>query len=177
MKLLFLCGRPGVGKLTVARQVAETTGMRLFHNHLVVDSALSLYDFGTPAFVALRAQLWEACFRQLVAAPVASGVVFTFNAESSVPQAWFDALLGELDRAGVDLQIIELTCEERELERRLASSDRGAFGKLTDVARYRALRDRGVFDTPVLPPHSRHLDTTHLSADDTAARVVAALRH
>src|SRR3712207_8263459 len=32
--LLFLHGPPAVGKLTVARRVAELTGWRLFHNHL-----------------------------------------------------------------------------------------------------------------------------------------------
>jgi len=42
MKLLFIYGRPAVGKLTVARAVAERTGGRLFHNHLAVNLALSL---------------------------------------------------------------------------------------------------------------------------------------
>jgi predicted kinase len=44
-KLLLLYGRPAVGKLTVAREVAALTGGRLFHNHLTVNLALSVFEF------------------------------------------------------------------------------------------------------------------------------------
>ena len=39
MKLIFLHGLPGVGKLTVAREFAKLTGFKVFHNHLAVDLA------------------------------------------------------------------------------------------------------------------------------------------
>ena len=37
MKLVILYGPPGVGKLTVGRELAARTGFKLFHNHLTVD--------------------------------------------------------------------------------------------------------------------------------------------
>ena len=36
-RVIFLFGRPGVGKLTVGEQLAIETGYRLLHNHAVVD--------------------------------------------------------------------------------------------------------------------------------------------
>ncbi len=36
MRLVFIYGPPGVGKLTVARELAALTGFKLFHNHLTV---------------------------------------------------------------------------------------------------------------------------------------------
>lgn len=54
MKLLFHYGPPAVGILTVAREVAALTGYRLFHDHLTVNLALAVFDFGTPGFIALR---------------------------------------------------------------------------------------------------------------------------
>ena len=54
MKLLFLHGAPAVGKLTVARDLAALTGLRLFHNHLTVDLVSSLFAFGSEPFILLN---------------------------------------------------------------------------------------------------------------------------
>lgn len=175
MKVLFLYGRPGVGKLTVARLVAAASNLRVFHNHLVVDTALALYDFGTPGFVALRAALWDRCFRQLDADVDHPGVVFTFSPESTVPQAWLDGLFQRLGQAGHDVQVVELSCDEGVLEQRMASASRKRHGKLTSVEQYRALRDAGTFDTPVVPGERLRIDTTHLDAHATADRILVEL--
>ena len=50
MKLIYLYGPPGVGKLSVARELARLTGFRLFHNHLSIDCVLPVFEFGTDAF-------------------------------------------------------------------------------------------------------------------------------
>jgi tRNA uridine 5-carbamoylmethylation protein Kti12 len=57
MRLVFIYGLPATGKLTVARELSSLTGFRLFHNHLAVDLLLSLFDFESEPFVALRAGL------------------------------------------------------------------------------------------------------------------------
>jgi len=44
MKLVVLHGRPAVGKLTVGRALAQASGWRLFHNHLIVDALLALFQ-------------------------------------------------------------------------------------------------------------------------------------
>ena len=54
MRLIFVYGMPASGKLTVARELAELTGYKLFHNHLVVDLLLSVFAFGSDGFVELR---------------------------------------------------------------------------------------------------------------------------
>ena len=64
MKLIFLYGLPATGKLTVAMELAAMTGFRHFHNHLVVDLLLSVFDFGSPPFVALREDIWLSVFDQ-----------------------------------------------------------------------------------------------------------------
>lgn len=40
LQLVVLHGLPAVGKLTVAKQLAEATSFKLFHNHLVVGNVL-----------------------------------------------------------------------------------------------------------------------------------------
>ena len=80
MKLIFLHGLPGVGKLTVARELGKLTGYKVFHNHLAVDLVESVFEFGSEPFVELREMLWLAVFTQSVKANLA-GLIFTFAFE------------------------------------------------------------------------------------------------
>ena len=76
MKLIFIYGLPATGKLTVAMELAAMTGFRLFHNHLVVDLLLSVFDFGSPPFVELREDIWLSVFDQACRNQV-PGLIFT----------------------------------------------------------------------------------------------------
>jgi hypothetical protein len=173
VKLLFLHGPPAVGKLTIAREVAALTGWRLFHNHLTVDLVLTVYDFGTPGFVALREQIWLAVIRRALADRL-PGLIFTFNPENSVPQRFIDELFVEVAHAGGELLAVELTAPEAEIESRLGSASRRQHGKLVDLALYRQLRAAGVFATPRIPETRLRLDTTRFNPT-SAAREIARL--
>lgn len=175
MKLLFLHGPPAVGKLTIAREVAARTGWRLFHNHLTVDLALSIYDFGTPGFVALREEIWLAVIRRALSDQL-PGLIFTFNPENTVPQRFIDELFAEIPARGGTVIPIQLTASEAEIERRLASESRAAFHKLTDLDLYRRLRDNGAFATPMVRNSALVLDTGELAPAEVATRIVAFLR-
>ena len=174
MKLLFLYGPPAVGKLTVAREVAALTGYRLFHNHLTVNLALAVFDFGTPGFIALREQIWFATFRRALADRV-PGLIFTFNPENSVPQRFIDELFAEITAGGGEIIPVELTATEAVIEARLANISRVENGKLTDLALYRQLRDAGAFTTPVIPAPRLRLDTAQLNPTTAATRIAAVL--
>ncbi len=51
MNLIVIYGPPASGKLTIAQQLADITGYKLFHNHLTVDAADSLFEWMSPPFV------------------------------------------------------------------------------------------------------------------------------
>ena len=57
MKLVFLYGPPAVGKFTVAKELAALTGFKLFHNHLTVDVATSIFEHGVVLDALLVATL------------------------------------------------------------------------------------------------------------------------
>lgn len=171
-QLLFLHGPPAVGKLTIARDVAALTGWRLFHNHLTVDLVLSVYDFGTPGFIALREQIWFAVIRRALADRL-PGLIFTFNPESSVPRRFIDELFAEVPARGGELFSVALTASETEIERRLASESRKQHRKLADVSFYRQLRDRGTFASPTIPRNDLMIDTEQVSPADAARQIAA----
>jgi hypothetical protein len=172
MKLLLIYGRPAVGKLTVARAVAALTGGRLFHNHLAVNLALSVFAFGSPGFVEVREQVWMAVFRRALTDRVPL-LIFTFNPEDSVPQRFIDALFSEVAAAGGEVFPVELTASEAVIEERIESASRRLEGKLLDLETYRELRDKGTFDTPVIASPRLTLDTGALTPAESARRIAS----
>ena len=173
MILVFLHGPPAVGKYTVACELATLTGAELYHNHLVVDEVMKTHAFGTPGFVAERDRQWRAFFMQYPA-PGREYIIFTFNPENTVPQAFIDWLFAEMRRRGIRLLSVEVTASETNIESRLGSAQRRQFRKLTDLALYRQLRDSGTFATPVIPGTHLRVDTDRMTPAD-AARQIAAL--
>lgn len=170
MKLVVLHGPPAVGKLTVARELARLTGWRLFHNHLVVDALLAVFDFGSAPFVDLRERIWHDVF----AAASGGGtpaLIFTFAPENSVSPAFIDRLVADARARGDELHFVALTCPEAEIERRLAQPSRQGH-KLTSLARYRELRDAGAFRSPAMPP-GPSVDTSAQTPVAAAARIRA----
>ena len=50
MNLVYIYGPPGVGKLTVSKELQKLLGYKLFHNQLSIEFVKSVFDFGTPSF-------------------------------------------------------------------------------------------------------------------------------
>jgi len=171
VRLIILCGPPGVGKFSVARELASRTGYRLFHNHLVVDLLESLFEFGSSRFIELRERLWTDLLIQAAEERV-QGVVFTFAFDKTLSPSFPGSLLQACRNHKIVVSIVELGCTQQELERRLAQPERARFGKLNSVERYHELAPTGAFARPVLPFHTVGIDTTGLSVCDSADRVL-----
>lgn len=174
MKLIFLHGLPGVGKLTVAREIAKLTGFKIFHNHLTVDLVASVFEFGSQPFVELREKVWLAMLSQAVAAKL-DGLIFTFAFDRSVRSSFIENVLGVVKAGGGEVLFVELTCSIEELERRIEQPSRERFGKLNSVDTFRELKDAGAFVDPGIPKDRLVVDTTELSASDAAGLIVSRL--
>ena len=168
MKLIFLYGPPAVGKLTVAQELARTTGYKVFHNHLTVDLVTSLFPFGSEPFVKLREEIWLAVLAE--AAQQDLSLIFTFNPERSVRSSFIQNAKDTIESKGSQIVFVELTCDEMELERRMEQLSRKQFGKLASVEQYRALTAEGAFQFPTLP-QDLSVDTTAKPPAETAREI------
>ncbi len=174
MKLIFLFGLPGVGKLTVARELANLTGFKLFHNHLAVDLVGAVFEFGSQPFVELREQIWLAVFSEAAAADL-SGLIFTFAFDRTVRDTFIEHTVEVIESSGGEILFVELRCSTEELESRIEHPSRKTFGKLSDVESFRQLKEAGAFVDPGIPEERLVVDTTSLSASDAANLIAGKL--
>ena len=174
MELVFIHGPAAVGKLTVARELADLTGHRLFHNHLVVDLVASLFEFGSQPFVELRERIWLEAFR--AAAEDDTSLIFTFNPEATVRPEFIGQTAEVMAGSGGRLAYVALSCAEAELERRIESPSRADFGKLDSLARYRELREADAFAFPALPEPLIAVDTGTRLPREAAGEIATALQ-
>ena len=99
MKLIFLHGPPASGKYTIARVLHASHGVLNFHNHLTIDVAKALFDFGSEPFWDLTHRLR----RTALAARAEEGgadVVFTNCYSSPHDDATVAALEDEVTSRG-----------------------------------------------------------------------------
>lgn len=174
MNLIFVHGMPGVGKLTVARELSHLTGYRLFHNHLTVDLVESVFEFGSQAFVELREWIWLSVFEKAMGFGL-PGLIFTFAFEPTVTDHFVSATVETVENAGGNVFFVELRCDPDILEKRLTNPSRAAYRKLTSVAKLRDLEAQGALETPPLPRRNLVVDITELSPEKAARRICARL--
>ncbi len=174
MKLIFLHGLPGVGKLTVARELEALTGFRVFHNHLTVDLVESVFEFGSQPFVELREKIWLEVFSRVAKAKLA-GLIFTFVFERTVGKSFIGNVRSAVKAYGGEVLFVKLECSTSELERRLTDPSRQTFGKLTSWEQFHALHEAGAFVHTEVPEDRVVMDTTGLTASEAASRIVSGL--
>ena len=167
--LIVIYGPPASGKLTIAQQLSRLTDLKLFHNHLTVDLLLSVFEFGSPAFVALREEIWLSVIMEACAAK--TGLIFTFVPERTVSDGFLNRLDNEATSRGADVRLVEVVCSESAIEQRLASSSRKQFGKLQSVEEYRKLKAEGAFTIPNTITPALIIDTSEIEPSASAALI------
>ena len=173
MYVVFIHGPAAAGKHTIGLRLSEETGLPLFHNHLAVDVARVLFDFGSAGFRKLRAVIWLTAFSEAAAA--GRSFIFTFHPEASVEPALISDLTRVVEAAGGRVFFVELTCSRETILARLPLSDRSRFSKLTDPELYRAIEANGGFEFPALPLPLITLDTDHTTPADAARKIADAI--
>lgn len=139
--IVYINGWPGVGKLTVARELGAKLGAgrtRLVHNHLLIDPAGAVLPRSSAGYQPLRRALRAAVFGSLATAPDTFDFIYVFTdfqssdgLGSAVAQEYADAARA---RGCVFVPII-MTCSVRQNVIRAGGSDRirDGHGKLTDL--------------------------------------------
>jgi hypothetical protein len=170
MRLLFIYGPVASGKLTIARLVAERTGLPLFHNHLIVDAVAAVFPFGSQEFIRLRERFWLETIS--TAAETGQSLIFTFAPEATVADDFPDRVSRLVEKAGGQVIYVALDVEPDEQERRLVDPTRDAFGKLRSPEILRAYRNSMAACMQAIPLPSMRVDTGAATPEQAADAIL-----
>lgn len=174
-------GFPGTGKLTIAEALTGVVsgGLRLVHNHLLINVADAVLNRGQPGYQDLRRRIRAAVFDSLVDEPATHSSAYVFTDAQTATELG-TTVCHEYencaDRRGCDFIPITLVCDEETNSKRLVVGGRRAQGKLVDVELLREFRAGEELYS--FKHHSQRfqLDVSRLSPEDAAAEIVAHLR-
>jgi hypothetical protein len=123
--LLYVIGPPAVGKMTVGGEIAARTGLRLFHNHLAIEPALRLFEFGTPPFGRLVTRFREHVLEEVAASDL-PGLIFTYARAFDLVEdsGVLERLAEPFRRRGARVLYVELEAGQAERLRRNEGASR-----------------------------------------------------
>ena len=173
MILIYLHGAPGVGKLTIATELAQLIPARVVDNHLTIDVARAVFDFGAPGFWPLVKSLRE----QVIMAAARSDLPYLITTSSySHPNDLpaFETAERLVTGNDGDVAPFYLTCSMEVLEARIGRQDRLDRGKLSSAAGLRTFLSNHNIG-PVPRPNCKTVNTSDTAARETAMQIVQML--
>lgn len=132
MKLIFLHGPPASGKYTIARELEAKSGFGIFHNHLTIDVARPLFEFGTPEFWSFVEELRLTCLRA-AAKNSRRTIVYTSCYDHPNDLPLVEELKSIVNSADGTFVPIYLQCDLAELEKRVGNQSRIKMGKIRSI--------------------------------------------
>ena len=179
MKLVLLIGNSAVGKMTVGQELAKITGLRLFHNHMMIEPVLEIFGQWRPD---VTQRLRQVIFEEFAKTDL-YGMIFTFMWAFDMQSDWdyVDWVKGIFGLPEEDVYYVELIApQEVRLQRNVTENrlKHKASKRDVEASNARLLRDdaswRCVSRPGEIPfPNYLRLENAEIPAAE-AARIIKA---
>ncbi|MEL6687488.1 MAG: hypothetical protein AAFP97_07685 [Pseudomonadota bacterium] len=175
--IIHINSYPGVGKLTIAKQLAAMLDAKLLDNHSVYNVAFALTEYKSKVYYDTIRSVRAIAYERIHELPSDIPVILT-NAHARDSEwgneCWDNAihLAKQTNRPHI---VILLDCSREENARRIQGVDREAFRKPRDPALFRqGTEDRALIDRGA--DALLRLDVTDLTAQAAAMRMAEWLK-
>ena len=169
-RLLIIYGLEASGKLTIAKEVAALTVLKLFHNHISIEVGRVLFEYGDQEYNDLiwkvRLAVFEAAGKNQL-----PGVVFTWAYCHPDFRPQLDLILEKIKPYWLEVSFVYVKCSQAELERRVIQPDPKEAGKAHTIdTLHRQQRAKNHVEIP--DSNSYVIDSTTLQVQDSAKIIV-----
>ena len=142
MKLVWIIGDAAVGKMTVGQELMKQTGLRLFHNHMMIEPVIEIFGYFNGH---VTQQLREVIFREFAKSDN-EGMIFTYMWAFDMPSDWeYVAYVTEIfQEQGAEIYYVELIAPQEIRLQRNETPNRlhhKASKRDLEASRARVLRD------------------------------------
>lgn len=177
MKFVLIVGDSAVGKMTVGQELMKLTGLRLFHNHMMIEPVLDIFgSFRGDVTIKLR----EVIFQEFAKSDN-YGMIHTMMWAFDMPSDWdyVNHVVGLFEEQGAEIYCVELVASQEirlqrnETPNRLAHK---ASKRDLEASRARLLRDNENYRLESLQgeiPFENYMkiDNSNLAPDVVAAMI------
>jgi broad-specificity NMP kinase len=173
MHLIFLHGVPGVGKRTIAKELAQELGFPFLDFQNLTHLLGPVFGYDTDTFGKLRNNVYQQTLDAALQLPD-DGLIASFTFDKYVQMDQYAGFINAAkDSGGIGL-FVGLTCDDEELKDRVEDPGRKA-GKTDGLAMMEDDIGNLQLDTPDLPGPSILIDTTGESPEVTVQNILATL--
>ena len=170
MDLVFIYGPPAVGKLTVAKELEKLTGYKIFHNHVTIDFALPIYEYGTKEFIEFNEGLRLQFFKEAIKANV-KGVIFTFCYGNPEDNEFVKNVIEIIESDFSRVCFVQLKADLSELKKRVVMESRKRHSKIVTVKALEKFISKSGIDDKIEFKEHLAIDTDKISAEKSAKEI------
>ena len=173
MHLIFLHGVPGVGKRTIARQLAMELGFPFLDFQNLTQLLGPVFGYDSSTFGSLRNDAYSQVLKTAMALPE-DGLIASFTYDQHIDLAQYGAFIETAKQSnGIGL-FLGLTCDEEELKGRVDDPDRQS-GRTSDLQIMENDLGKQEAGMPALPGPAIEINTTGESPEVTVHNILAML--
>ena len=183
MELIFLYGVPGVGKLTIAKEIANIVGDRykIFHNQMTVDIISPIIPFGTPIGFELNGKWRRDMLKACLDLNINLITTFVYADEDregdSGDRNYIEGLIDLIEKDGKGkIHFVHLICDLDLIFQRIQNQDRKQHRKVSDPAKLQSSLRRWELLKPIPGVQSLTIDTGKISAIQAAKQIISHLQ-
>ncbi len=169
--IIHLNGMPGVGKLTIAKLLAEKLNARLIDNHLLIDLVIAIHERGSSDYLLMIKKLTDIVLAEI---GKTTNNIFIFTnalaAELSEDRNRLAYLIQFAKNYEFPFVQVRLDCDLEENKKRIISESRKLKGKLVDTGELEQLfRNYSIYHPPA--DYQLTINTTNLTADEVSEQI------
>lgn len=111
MKFVIITGSGAVGKMTVGQALMEKTGLRLFHNHMMIEPVIEIFGkYNSKVIGELRRVIFEEFVKS-----DCEGMIFTYMWAFDQPSDWayIQGVAKLFEDNGAEIYCVELVASQK----------------------------------------------------------------